>query len=60
MFKYKKQREEVERKLNLITLHLENLSQDERIDKNGVVYESLVAQKVILKEILRHFEQIES
>lgn len=55
--KSKKMREAVTRKLRSITLQLRSIDDE---DKTGMVYETLVAQRVILEEVLREFTKIES
>lgn len=55
--KSKKMREAVTRKLRSITLQLRSIDDE---DKTGIVYETLVAQRVILEEVLREFTKIES
>lgn len=56
--KSKKMREVVARQLYLIEAQLKNFS--EKPNQIDIVYETLIAQKVTVEEILRSFDKIES
>ena len=56
--KSKKMREVVERQLYLIEFQLKIFN--DKLDQTGVVYQTLIAQKVTVEEILRSFDKIES
>lgn len=60
MFKRKSRKmiEATERKLELVLHVLKECCGTEE-EQHGEIYESLIAQKVILKELLREFKQIE-
>ena len=50
-------REVVEHKLYLIDCQLKNL---DSLDNKGTVYQTLIAQQVIVEEILKSFEKMGS
>lgn len=56
--KSKKMREVVERQLWLIDSQLKKYNDE--LDHTGVVYQTRIAQKVTVEEILRAFDNIES
>ena len=56
--KAKKMREVVERQWWLIETQLKKFN--DKLDRTGVVYLTLIAQKVTVNEILRSFDKIES
>lgn len=55
--KSKKMREVVEHKLYLLDCQLKNL---DSLDNKGTVYQTLIAQQVIVEEILKSFEKMGS